>query len=91
MEVNKLASPSKLAASFVTILSPLQELTLHNAVVCPMHEEGSNTRCSNQRGISLLKLTYKILTQLMYRYTKLHVEEILCDYQRGFKCCRGLG
>jgi sorting nexin-29 len=53
------------------------------AIICPLYKKGNKLECSNYRGISLLNVTYKILTNLLARYIEPYVEEVLIDYQ----CC----
>jgi sorting nexin-29 len=54
------------------------------AIMCPLYKKGNKLECSNYYGISLLNVTYTILTNLMARYIEPYVEEILGDYQCGF-------
>jgi sorting nexin-29 len=53
--------------------------------MCPLYKKGNKLECSNYRGISLLNVTYTILSNLLARYIELYVEEILGDYQCGFR------
>jgi sorting nexin-29 len=55
------------------------------AIICPIYKQGDKLECHNYRGISLLNVTYKIFTNLLTRYIEPYVEEILGDYQCGFR------
>jgi len=55
------------------------------AIICPIYKQGDKLECRNYRGISLLNVTYKIFTNLLTRYIEPWVEEILGDYQCGFR------
>jgi hypothetical protein len=55
------------------------------AIICPIYKQGDKLECRNYRGISLLNVTYKIFTNLSTRYIEPYVEEILGDYQCGFR------
>jgi hypothetical protein len=54
-------------------------------IICPIYTQGDKLECRNYRGISLLSVNYKILTNLLTRYIEPYVEEILGDYQCGFR------
>ena len=55
------------------------------AIICPIYKQGDKLECHNYLGISLLNVTYKIFTNLLTRYIEPYVEEILGDYQCGFR------
>jgi hypothetical protein len=55
------------------------------AIICPIYKQSYKLECPNYRGISLLKVTYKIFTNLLTRYTEAYVEEILGTYLCGFR------
>jgi hypothetical protein len=55
------------------------------AIICPIYKQGDELECRNYRGISLLNVAYKIFTNLLTRYIEPYVEEILGDYQCGFR------
>ena len=55
------------------------------AIICPIYKQGDKLECRNYRGLSLLNVTYKIFTNLLTRNIELYVEEILGEYQCGFR------
>jgi sorting nexin-29 len=55
------------------------------AIICLIYKQSDKLECRNYRGISLLNVTYKIFTNLLTRYIELYGEEILGDYQCGFR------
>ena len=55
------------------------------AIICPIYTQGDKLDCRNYRGMSLPNVTYKIFTNVLTRYIELYVEEILGDYQCGFR------
>ena len=56
-----------------------------SAIICPIYKQGDKLECRNYRGISLLNVAYKIFTNLLTRYIEPYVDEILGDYQCGFR------
>ena len=55
------------------------------AIICPIYKQGDKLECHKYHGISLLNVTYKLFTNLLTRYIDPYVEEILEDYQCGFR------
>ncbi|KAF0753777.1 ribosome biogenesis protein TSR3 isoform X1 [Aphis craccivora] len=55
------------------------------AVVCPIHKKGDPQICNNYRGIALLNVVYKILSNCILDRIKPIAEEVLGDYQGGFR------
>jgi sorting nexin-29 len=57
----------------------------HTAIMCPIHKKGDKLQSSNYRGISLLNVCYKILTNILRKRLEPYAEEILGDYQCNFR------
>jgi sorting nexin-29 len=57
----------------------------NSAIICPVHKKGNKMECNNYRGISLLNITHKIFAQLVAKLLEPYVQEILGDYQCGFR------
>ncbi|KAE9537576.1 hypothetical protein AGLY_006599 [Aphis glycines] len=55
------------------------------AIICPIFKKGNPTRTENYKGISLLDTCYKILTTLILERLNPYVEEIVGNYQCGFR------
>jgi len=55
------------------------------AIICPIYKNGDRQSCSNYRGIALLNVTYKILSNCILDRMRPWAEEILGDYQAGFR------
>lgn len=55
------------------------------ALVTPIHKKGSKLNCANYRGISLLNVTYKVMSKLIASRLQDYTENILGDYQCGFR------
>jgi sorting nexin-29 len=51
----------------------------------PNPQESDKLQCSNYRGISLLNVCYKMLTNTLHKRLEPYSEEILGDYQCGFR------
>jgi len=54
-------------------------------LLVPIHKKGSKTDCKNYRGICLLNASYKILANILYSRLVIYAEEIIGDYQSGFR------
>ncbi|XP_068897526.1 uncharacterized protein [Tenebrio molitor] len=56
-----------------------------NAVICPISEKENKTNCENYRGISLLNVTYKVLTRIIKKRLSLFHDTLIGEYQGGFR------
>lgn len=55
------------------------------AVIVPIYKKGDRMECSNYRGISLLNATYKVLAYVLYQRLLPYAEEVIGEYQCGFR------
>jgi sorting nexin-29 len=55
------------------------------SIVVPIHKKGDKTHCSNYRGISLLSISYKILSNILLARLTPYADEIIGDNQCGFR------
>jgi hypothetical protein len=58
------------------------------SIVVPIHKKGDKTDCSNYRAISLLSISYKILSNILLSRLIPYADEIIGDHQCGFRCNR---
>jgi len=64
-----------------------QEITpkeWQDAIVIPIHKKGDKTDCNNFRGISLLNVTYKILSKIILKRLEEYSNTIIGEHQTGF-------
>jgi len=71
---------SKVLFSILYFLTSQSEVDFGIALV-PIYEKGDKTDCSNYRGMSLLSITYKILSNILLSRLMPYVEEIIGDHQ----------
>ena len=55
------------------------------ALIHPLHKKGDRTNVNNYRGISLLQVTYKILSACLLKRTQEQLEHKIGEYQAGFR------
>ena len=55
------------------------------SLLCPVLKKGDATICSNNRGISLLTIAYRILSRLLFERLKPFVNKLIGSYQCGFR------
>jgi sorting nexin-29 len=55
------------------------------ATTCPIHKKGSKLIRNNSRGTAFLNITYKIFTTILAKYIEYFAENILGEYQGGFR------
>ncbi|XP_055388146.1 uncharacterized protein LOC129616516, partial [Condylostylus longicornis] len=55
------------------------------SILRPIHKKGDKTECNNYRGIMLLNAAYKVLSNILYEKIRPYYEEIIGEYQCGFR------
>jgi len=54
-------------------------------IIQPIYKKGNKLECSNYTAIMLFNVTYKVLSGILYNRLTVYPEEILGEYQRGFR------
>jgi len=57
----------------------------NEAIIFPINKRGERDSCENYRGIALGNAAYKILSNIILGKIKPYIENILGDYQNGFR------
>jgi len=55
------------------------------SIIVPIYKKGDKTNCSNYRGISLLPITYKILSNILLSRLNPYAEEMIGHHESGFR------
>jgi len=53
-------------------------------ITVPIYKKGDKTDCNKYKGITLLSITYKILSNIFLSWLTPYVEGIIWDHQCGF-------
>ena len=62
-----------------------EEWARGSSIILSIHKKAERAVCNNYRPITLLNVTYKILSKLINYRLKDYVEKKVTDYQCGFK------
>lgn len=54
-------------------------------LIYPIHKQDDKQICDNYRGIDLVNVTYKVLSEYILSRVKLWAENILSDFQGSFR------
>ena len=57
-------------------------------ILAVLHKKEDHTICGNYRGICILPVGYKILAKVLYKRLQVYCEDIIGDYQAGFRLSR---
>jgi len=61
----------------------------NNGLIFSIFKKGDKLECDNYRGITLLNIAYKVLSNIIMNRINFFAEEILEECQCGFRCGRG--
>jgi hypothetical protein len=56
----------------------------------PIHKKGDKTERYNYQGISLLRTSYKVVSNILLSRLIPYADEIIGDHQCGFECSRSM-
>jgi hypothetical protein len=62
----------------------------NESTIAPIYKKGDKTDCNNYLGISLLSISYKILSNILLATLTPYVNEIIGDHQCGFRRNRSI-
>jgi hypothetical protein len=54
------------------------------SIIIPVHRKGNKTDCNNYRGISLLSISYNILSSILLSRLCPYIDEVIGDHHCGF-------
>jgi len=57
----------------------------NESLICPIFKKGNRNKVENYRGIILLNSGYKILSLIILKILQIYTDEIVGNYQSGFK------
>jgi hypothetical protein len=60
----------------------------NESIIVPVHKKSDKTDCNNDRGISLLSTSYKIVSNILHSRLSPYIDEIIGDHRCGFKSNR---
>ena len=58
-------------------------------LIVPLFKKGDKMKCENYWGITLLNVAYKIVSNILLERLREYSEEVLWEYQCGFRPQRG--